>query len=305
MFVSTGYVEDFHEDLVHYNIAPLYSKETTTVEGTSTEVYSSTHSQAINCQRLLNKQKQHYMFQLATPLTNIRSFLPSNIEYGFRLFFTEPNRFFTSGTACKPVYKIDECKLYVKCILFKEAILGRIERRLQSSPLVYPFLADFVKTYSVERGHTDATINLAIRSPFEIAYVMLFKNTDYIGNYKHNLYKFERHGLQRAFLTTQLDIKIPSLPYGSLGDTPGYDFSNEEAKLASYFYVLDTLGKIRPEGTDLHFDQFYNSSFILPFAISAEPTSNYSPELQERIMTRSIATNNRYDLYLKFATTTE
>ena len=214
MFVSTGYVEDFHEDLVHYNIAPLYSKETTTVEGASTEVYSSTHSQAINCQRLLNKQKQHYMFQLATPLTNIRSFLPSNIEYGFRLFFTEPNRFFTSGTACKPVYKIDECKLYVKCILFKEAILGRIERRLQSSPLVYPFLADFVKTYSVERGHTDATINLAIRSPFEIAYVMLFKNTDYIGNYKHNLYIARISSHVTAGFVYSIDARLEQQSWG-------------------------------------------------------------------------------------------
>ena len=66
------------------------------------------------------------MFQLATPITNVRSFLPSNIEYGFRLFFTDPKRFFTSKTSAKPVFRIDECKLYVKCVLFKEGILTLI-----------------------------------------------------------------------------------------------------------------------------------------------------------------------------------
>ena len=95
--------------------------------------------------------------------------------------------------------------------------------------------------------------------------------------------------------------EIPSIPHGNMNENFGYDFSTEEGKLASYFYVLEQLGKIRPEGTDLLYNQFYDSNFFLPFAISCEPNTSYSPELRDRIMSRAISTNGRFDLYLKFA----
>ena len=56
-------------------------------------------------------------------------------------------RYFTTNTAIKPVFKIDKCQMYVKCVLLKEQILLQIERRLQSRPITFPFCADFAKTY--------------------------------------------------------------------------------------------------------------------------------------------------------------
>ena len=138
-------------------------------------------------------------------MSNIRSFLPANVEYGIRLYIQEPSRFFVTTSSCLPVIKVDSVKIYLKCVLFKEPILNRIERKLLGGPLIYPFAADFVKSYSLEnvrektqttsrqtdrptqertddlyilihsQGHLETTINIAIRSPFEICYLFLFK----------------------------------------------------------------------------------------------------------------------------------
>ena len=63
---------------------------------------------------------------------------------------------------------------------------------------------------------------------------------------------------------------------------------------------MDTLGKLCPDGTDLPMDVFYTSHFILPFAISSESTYSYSSGLQERIASKPISGNGKYQLFVKF-----
>lgn len=58
-----------------------------------------------------------------------------------------------------------------------------------------------------------------------------------LGTYEANLFKLWDHDLELAFIQTSIDTKIPSIPYGSMADSCGYNFKNEEAKKASYFYV--------------------------------------------------------------------
>ena len=149
LFLLTGYVEDFHENLVHGDGIPGCF-EKIEASGNTPEKYVPKTSQAHYCQRILNGNKQTYFFQLNTPLSNIRSFLPANVEYGIRLYIQEPSRFFVTTSSCNPVIKVDSVKIYLKCVLFKEPILNRIERKLLGGPLIYPFAADFVKSYSLE-----------------------------------------------------------------------------------------------------------------------------------------------------------
>lgn len=64
--------------------------------------------------------------------------------------------------------------------------------------------------------------------------------------------------------------------------------------------AMDTMGKLSHEGCDLSYESFYSSNFILPFAISAEPTYSFSSDLKERIATKPIANNDKYELFVRF-----
>ena len=66
--------------------------------------------------------------------------------------------------------------------------------------------------------------------------------------------------------------------------------------------ALEVLGKLAPEGADVTFESFYSSHFILPFAVSSEPTYSYSTDLQERISTKPSTGNTKFQLFLKFKT---
>ena len=66
---------------------------------------------------------------------------------------------------------------------------------------------------------------------------------------------------------------------------------------------MDTFGKFGPDGCDLTEESFYHSNFILPFAISAEPTYSLNSELKERVATKAIGGNDKYELFVKFKNT--
>ena len=63
---------------------------------------------------------------------------------------------------------------------------------------------------------------------------------------------------------------------------------------------MDVFGKLCSEGTDLSYESFYHSNFILPFAVSPEPAYSYSVDLQERISTRPIHGTDKFRLFMKF-----
>ena len=81
-------------------------------------------------------------------------------------------------------------------------------------------------------------------------------------------------------------------------------FFESQDKIEIYFtfpQALEVLGKLSPEGADVTFDSFYSSHFILPFAVSSEPTYSYSTDLQERISTKPSTGNTKFQLFLKFS----
>ena len=80
-------------------------------------------------------------------------------------------------------------------------------------------------------------------------------------------------------------------------------FFESQDEIEIYFtfpQALEVLGKLSPEGADVTFDSFYSSHFILPFAVSSEPTYSYSTDLQERISTKPSTGNTKFQLFLKF-----
>ena len=71
----------------------------------------------------------------------------------------------------------------------------------------FAFLRDTVKSYSVEIGHLQTTIDISLKDSFESAVVILHKNTAVVGDYQEHILKWQPHDLQRAFLETGLNIK--------------------------------------------------------------------------------------------------
>ena len=92
-FLTSGYIEDFNEDLIDKNIDECFE---VTRDSENTKVYTPINSQGILAKNLLDKNQQRLLIQLQTPFASMRSFLPSGIDYGIRLHLTEgENRFDT------------------------------------------------------------------------------------------------------------------------------------------------------------------------------------------------------------------
>ena len=95
-------------------------------------------------------------------------------------------------------------------------------------------------------------------------------------------------------------IRIPSIPCGGVSALEGYHFNTDQEKLASYFTVVDSLGKINQHGCDLSYDRYYDSCFFLPFFLSHE-LSNYSPAVVERVLgSPTIKNSTKARLFLSF-----
>ena len=80
----------------------------------------------------------------------------------------------------------------------------------------------------------------------------------------------------------------------------GYDFSTDEKKKASYYYVLQQLNKMGDKGChDFPFETWLSRYFILPFCLSAEESI---PKTEDtvKIENKPISPTNDYTLYLKF-----
>ena len=63
---------------------------------------------------------------------------------------------------------------------------------------------------------------------------------------------------------------------------------------------MDTCDKLGPDGCDLTYASYYHSNFFLPFAISAEPSYSFSSDMKDRIATKPIAGNDKFNLFVRF-----
>ena len=100
--------------------------------------------------------------------------------------------------------------------------------------------------------------------------------------------------------------RVPSLPCGTQADDAGYNFSTEKHKRASYFTMLEQMGMIGEQGAQLSMERWLDSSFFLPFKLSARTSENqYSGVLGDRILHKPTLPNNgKSSLYLRFKDTT-
>ena len=70
-------------------------------------VYIPLNAQGKIAQSLLDKASHNYLIQLYCPLQNIGSLIPSNVDIGLKIQFTDPKRFFvTSQAGKKPKFVI-------------------------------------------------------------------------------------------------------------------------------------------------------------------------------------------------------
>ena len=84
----------------------------TTSDNDGTTVYTPINSQGKIAQSILNKNPQKFLIQLYCPLQHISSLIPSNVDLGIKILFTDPAKFFVTETAAKkPKYVI---KVYQK-----------------------------------------------------------------------------------------------------------------------------------------------------------------------------------------------
>lgn len=85
---------------------------------------------------------------------------------------------------------------------------------------------------------------------------------------------------------------------------PGFDFTTEERKRASYYYVLTQFNKLNRQGSkDLDYDSWLTNRFILPFSLSGENMPKNDPA--QKLEIKPIAPNNQFNLYLRFENPTQ
>ena len=144
-----------------------------------------------------------------------------------------------------------------------------------------------------------AEINIALKDPFQFCVVILHKNINLVGKYDENYLLWERHELKSCFLETNLMVKLPSLPAGNVGDRAGYSFDGDSKTRASYFVAMEQLGLITDDGCDLSKERWLDTSFCLPFKVSAE-IANYSPDIADKIIQKPIVNNGKFALFLEF-----
>ena len=129
--------------------------------------------------------------------------------------------------------------------------------------------------------------------------VILHKNVNLVGKYDENYLLWERHQLKSCFLETSLNVKLPSIPSGNAGDRPGFCFDTPKKIRASYFVAMEHLGLITDEGCDLSLERWLDTSFCLPFKVSAE-VANYSSDIAEKIIQRPVLNNGKFTLFMEF-----
>lgn len=109
--------------------------------------------------------------------------------------------------------------------------------------------------------------------------------------------------LKSCFLHTNMNIKLPSLPNGSIASKAGYRYESAGEKRASWFTAMTLSGLLNEDGVELPMDVYYDSSFFIPFKLSPE-LPNYGPELSEKILQEPIVPNGNYTLFLDFSVAT-
>lgn len=131
-------------------------------------------------------------------------------------------------------------------------------------------------------------------------------NVRHCGHYRKNYFEYTRCDIESAYVTcSAADFRIPSLPIPTIGGRQtgetgkhirqyskflkhmmcsqsinksffihhprtGYDFSTTKSQKASYWYALNTFGKLsNSAGTkDFSFESFMKHRFLLPFNLS-------------------------------------
>ena len=129
------------------------------------------------------------------------------------------------------------------------------------------------------------------------------RNQTLLGSLDSNYQKLERHNIVHAYLNTQVDVKIPSLPAASLSDLNGYSFADLQHQRMSYYVFLDSLNLLRAQGAPITMNSWLNGNFMLVFKTSFE-LERYSDSFANKILSHPNTALNPTMLYLRFSEAT-
>ena len=122
--------------------------------------------------------------------------------------------FVTQSTNVKPTLKVDEIRLVVQFAVLQESLVRRIEQRLAQSNIQLVFWDYLFKSYALEQGRIENSINISLRDNYIDELVcFIHPNEVILGSYGSNYQLLTPHKLVHAYLSGgPLDLKIPSLP---------------------------------------------------------------------------------------------
>ena len=121
-------------------------------------------------------------------------------------------KLFTTKTSCKPKMVIDEIRVLCQFALLRDSIVNKLEAALARKALNIPFFMYVQKSFAIEVGRLESTINVSLRDGnFDTLIVFLHTNSNLLGTYDSNYQKLENHGVTNAFLQGPLGLKYPVL----------------------------------------------------------------------------------------------
>ena len=118
-----GCYDDLGDELVT-NISTCF----TVTQANGQTVYTPKNAQGQIAQTLFNKNPHNYLIQLYCPLQHLGSLLPSNVDFGLKIQFTDFARFFVTETS-----KLKRPKYIIKV------------RKKESTPSIRPSLHPSVR----------------------------------------------------------------------------------------------------------------------------------------------------------------
>ena len=215
------------------NIESCLRAETTGSGTGAVTTYTALNTQGELALSLCNKNEIHALIAPFSPTQSLDSLIPSGIDFSLRVqfnegilntynyhinatllkhsnpcfFFSAPRFFVTQSTTVTPKLHIKDARLYVQVCLLAPQSLIKIHQRLANGTLQLPYMANVVKTFSVEVGHLEAYFDLTLKDTFQSCIVLLYKNTELLGTLNSNILKWSPHNLKRAYLQTGLSIK--------------------------------------------------------------------------------------------------
>ena len=213
----------------------------------------------------------HINDNLHTELTSTSRYIVPGVDIKFRFIIEDPSLFLMSrGGPGQDDYVIEFHDFYLTYdrILLKDAAHASMEKRLLSSPAIYPITRTEIRTKGFAVGLTSLEWNNAYQGTLpETVMVCMNLQTAADRRATQNIFNFQHFNMREMSLIVN-SRRIPTVPLT-------FDFANNEA-IDAYRFFFDNIGvDITNAQTLVNYTDFKNGTTIIPFDLTNDRCALY------------------------------